>query len=109
MDQHSWSDHQVAPDLIGRDSGTDPPRDGADIENLVLLPFEVIEDGKDREGLEPRYPVHAAKPQVGDGHLDLVLANGSHRTTCWVGSTFSCGGHPKDDDETYAFRARLIE
>lgn len=37
----------------------------------------------------------------------LVLTNASTRFKCWIGSTFSCLGHPRDDNRKYFFRAEV--
>jgi hypothetical protein len=39
----------------------------------------------------------------------LLLTNASRRTTCWVGSWYSCSGHPSDDDETFRYEATLVQ
>jgi hypothetical protein len=39
----------------------------------------------------------------------LILTNASRRTSCWVGSWYSCSGHPADDNETFRYQARLVQ
>jgi hypothetical protein len=40
---------------------------------------------------------------------DLVLTNGSERTTCWRGTVFSCQGKPTDDDVAFRYGAVLVQ
>jgi hypothetical protein len=39
----------------------------------------------------------------------LVLTNASDRFNCWQKTWFSCQGRPRDDRDTYAFVAGVLD
>jgi hypothetical protein len=41
--------------------------------------------------------------------VSLILTNASRRTTCWVGSWYSCSGHPTDDNLTFRYETHLLQ